>query len=289
MLRCLAAAPVILLALCSGLLAVEPQKLAEALTFYADFEGTGDAAFAKGDKQLYTSPTVESRQPKPGLHAAGAALVPGGKFGGALKFGQKAPEAVMFQAAENMPYQKSDWNGTVSLWLSLDPDKDLEPGYADPLQITERGWNDGSFFVDFTKDDTPRHFRLGAFADRKVWDPKEADWETVPVAERPMVELANPIFGRGRWTHVAFTFESFNTGQPNGAATLYIDGQPQGTLAGRKQTYTWDPAKSAIMLGLSYVGLIDDLAIFDRALTGEEIKTLYELPEGAAGLHRPSR
>ncbi len=282
--RCLA--PCLLLLISGAPLAAEAPKLAESLTFHAGFDGATDAAFAKGDKRLYTSPTVENRQPKPGLQAAGAALVRGGKFGGALKFGQKAPEAVMYQAAENMPYQKGDWNGTVSLWLSLDPDQDLEPGFADPIQITERGWNDGAFFVDFTKDDTPRHFRLGAFADRKVWDPQERDWDSLPVSERPMVELANPIFGRDRWTHVAFTFENFNSGGDDGVATLYIDGQPRGSLQGRRQTFTWDPAKAAIMLGLSYVGLMDDLAIFDRALTAEEIKQLYSLPQGVSSLHK---
>jgi hypothetical protein len=84
---------------------------------------------------------------------------------------------------------------------------------------------------------------------------------------------------------VAFTFENFNSGGEDGVATLYIDGQPQGSLRGRRQTFTWDPAKSAIMLGLSYVGLMDDLAIFDRALTAEEIKQLYALPQGVAALH----
>jgi hypothetical protein len=281
--RCLTVA-LLWLTCCSVVTAAEPQKLTEALTFHAGFEGSGNADFARGDKYVYTSPTVENRQPKAGLHADGVELTQAGKFGGALRFRKKVPEAVMFQAADNMPYRKENWNGTVSLWLSLDPDQDLEPGYADPIQITERGWNDGAFFVDFTKDDTPRHFRLGAFADRKVWDPTERDWETVAVAERPMAEIAEKVFGRGRWTHVAFTFENFNSGNDNGVATLYIDGQPRGSVTGRKQTFTWDPAKSAIMLGLSYVGLIDDLAIFDRALTADEIQSLHELPQGVRSL-----
>src|SRR4030095_14698879 len=99
------------------------------------------------------------------------------------------------------------------LWLSLDPEKDLEPGYCDPIHVTERGWNDGAIFADFTKDDTPRHFRLGAFADRKVWDPRERDWNAVPVPERPMVEVAKPPFARGQWTHVVLTWAGFNSGK----------------------------------------------------------------------------
>ena len=75
-----------------------------------------------------------------------------------------------------------DWSGTVSFWLRLDPDKDLEPGYADPIQITDKKWDDASFFVDFTKDDKPRHFRLGIYSDLKVWNPKGLNFDTMPTA-----------------------------------------------------------------------------------------------------------
>ena len=95
-----------------------------------------------------------------------------GRHGDALWFRKKSSSAVFFRAAENMPYRKSDWSGTISFWLSLDPDKDLEPGYTDPLQITERAWNDAAIWVDFSDKD-PRHLRLGAFADLKVWNPSE--------------------------------------------------------------------------------------------------------------------
>ena len=32
-------------------------------------------------------------------------------------------------------YNDRNWSATVSVWLRLDPDKDLEPGYCDPVQI----------------------------------------------------------------------------------------------------------------------------------------------------------
>ena len=38
------------------------------------------------------------------------------------------------------------------------------------------------------------------------------------------------------------------------------------------------------MLGLGYVGLFDELALFDRTLTAEEIREVFELKEGIAGL-----
>jgi hypothetical protein len=50
--------------------------------------------------------------------------------------------------------------------------------------------------------------------------------------------------------------------------------------------FTIDPEKMTIRLGVNCVGLFDDLAIFNRALTGAEIQTLTGLPAGISALHR---
>ncbi|MFM7158857.1 MAG: hypothetical protein ACKO3P_00625, partial [Planctomycetaceae bacterium] len=55
--------------------------------------------------------------------------------------------------------------------------------------------------------------------------------------------------------------------------------KPQGTLPGR-QTLGWNPPKTAIMLALSYIGDLDELALFDRDLTASEVRELFELPQG---------
>ena len=57
-------------------------------------------------------------------------------------------------------------------------------------------------------------------------------------------------------------------------ARLYLDGEPRGALSPRQQTFTWDPQQTLIALGLSYIGLIDEIATFDRVLTEAEIRTL---------------
>jgi hypothetical protein len=261
--------------------------LREALTLYASFDGTADASFARGDPKIYWAPSMQHpRLGTPGLPKGDVVtLAPGqGRFGSALRFHKKVPQMVFFQADKNVAYRTNEWRGTVSFWLRLNPDEDLEPGYCDPVQITPRERNDAAFFVDFTKDDKPRHFRLGAFADRQIWDPTKRDWEKVPSHERPMVTVTKPPFSRDRWTHVVFTFSNFNTGRKDGESRLYLNGQLQGTLTGREQTFTWDPAKSLVMIGLSYVGLFDDLAIFNRALTDEDIQILFHLRGGAGAL-----
>ena len=53
---------------------------------------------------------------------------------------------------------------------------------------------------------------------------------------------------------------------------LYLDGEPRGDLSGRQQTFTWDLQQTLIALGLNYVGLIDEIATFDRVLTAAEVR-----------------
>jgi hypothetical protein len=251
--------------------------LRKALTFHASFDSGTEADFALGEKGLFHAPSMSKRgEAKPGLPEFGEVVVATGegKYGNALRFKKKKSPVVFFEAAKNFPYTTSNWNGTVSFWLSLDPETELEPGYTDPIQITPRAWNDAAFFVEFGKDEKPRHFRLGTYADFKVWNPENRDWNTIPWAEKPLVSVDRPPFARGRWTHVVFTFQSFNTGKPNGVPVLYLDGLEQGRLSRRVQTFTWDPDKTAIMLGLSYIGLWDELSVFNRALSAEEVKHL---------------
>ena len=189
---------------------------------------------------------------------------------------------VFFSADRNVAYRDRDWSGTVSFWLKVSPSDDLEPGYCDPIQITPRDWNDAAFFVEFEKKKDSIPFRLGAYADFKVWNPRNRDWNTIPAEEKPLLTIERPPFTGERWTHVAFTFSNFNTGRPDGVATLYLNGERQGEVSSRQQTFTWDPSKALVMLGLSYVGFWDELAIFNRALTPSEIGLLHRLDRGLA-------
>lgn len=258
--------------------------LQKSLTFYASFDKGLDADFAKGDRRLYSAPTLNDRKSgRPSVAANDAvSLAPdAGRFGGALRFHRQTPAVVYYQVDQNLPYSKSSWSGTISFWLKLDPDKDLPPGYCDPLFVTPRTFNDGALWVDFS-DKAPRQFRHGAFPDRKVWDPKLRDFDQTPEAERPLVTAKKPPFSRDSWTHVAITFDNFNTGKPDGSSTLYLNGDPAGRISPRTQTFTWEPNQSTAVLGINYVGLFDELAFFNRALHPAEVKALYESPERLA-------
>jgi hypothetical protein len=261
------------------------KPLRESLLFHASFDGQADADLAQGDPRIHTSLTPERDNPQPGITTDTVALAEGaGRYGDALRFERHdGPRAILFRDGRNMGYRPRDWNGTVSFWLRLDPDRDLAPGFCDPVQITERAWNDAAFFVDFTKDDSPRHFRLGVFSDLSFWNPKGVPWEEVPVEDRPLAIVEQTPFGSDRWTHVAFTFRGINADE-DAVARLYLDGRLHGSVAPRRQVFTWDESEARILLGLAYVGLMDDLAVFNRELSGEEIQTILELDRGIRDL-----
>ena len=147
--------------------------------------------------------------------------------------------------------------------------------------IRDRKWNDASLFIDFTKDDSPRHFRFGVFSNIKHWNPKNTPWEKVPESDRPLVTHKKPAFDAGRWTHVALTLNNVNSGKDDGAAEMFLDGKSVGKYQ-QNLRLTWEPERVAIMLGIQYIGDIDDMAVFDSVLTAEQIKEISssELPLG---------
>jgi hypothetical protein len=272
---------------CVGSNAAEtkPASLKQSLVLHASFDRGLDADFAAGDKTLYHAPTGNRQQPQPGLPEGQVALAKGeGRFGDGLRFNKKGKAVVFFKGDKNFGYNTNNWSATCSFWLRLDPDKDLEPGYCDPLQFVAQAWNEGNMFVEFSKDHTPRHFRYAIRAQLQYWNPKNLGWEAIPDAERPMVAMHKPPFTRERWTHVCFAFGNIYSGKKDGWGKLWLDGKLQGEMNGWQNTFNWEADKSAITIGLAYIGLFDDLAIFNRPLTDAEVKAIFEAKGGVTAL-----
>jgi hypothetical protein len=276
--------PLALLVVAPVTMAAKDDDLAKALTFHASFDRGYDADFALGDRRLYTASSYENRSDaRPGIGSPDVSIAPGkGRFGDALHFKKKNTKAIYYQAEKNVAYKNENWNGTVSYWLSLDPDKELEPGYCDPLQVTDEDYNDAAVWTDFTKDDSPRHFRLGVFGDLKVWNPKNLEPDQNPDFLQRLVVVKKPPFASGQWTHVAITFSRL--GSSSGLAKLYLNGHLQGTAQGIREPFTWDVARAAIRLGVNYVGLYDEVALFNRPLSDAEIQKLYQLKNGVGSI-----
>lgn len=260
--------------------------LKAALTLYASFDNGVEADFALGDKNLYTVFNRRKRdsiQLKLGLHKEAVKLESSqGLFGGALSFTDKTKGSICYISKDNISYSKTDWNGAISFWLSLDPNKDLKPGYCDPIQITDVSYNDAAIWVDFTKT-TPRDFRLGVIGDRDYWNPTpEGPDNENPIFIEQLPVVKNPAFETGKWTHVLINFSSLNT--DNGKADLYVNGTLVGSRTEIKDPFTWELDKSNIYLGLSYIGLYDELSIYNKTLSEKEITALYNLENGVKAL-----
>lgn len=271
----------------SSLAAPANDALRESLTLCASFDQGVNADYARGDAQLHGSMgRGKAHVVAPGLPATNTIRIAkgAGKFDDALQFTRKTEALVFYKGPKNVDYRETNWSGTISFWLKLDPEKDLEPGYCDPLQLTAGNWANGVFFAEFSKDETPRHFRFAMRPLERIYNPKNLGWEAIPAAERPMVQIEKPPFSREQWTHVVFTWENANTGSKNGIGRLYLNGAPSGEFKDWDLTVKWNPEQMVLNLGAAYVGLFDDLAIFDRALSASEVKMVNAAPKGVRTL-----
>ena len=253
----------------------------DALTHHASFDATFDADFSRGDRTLHYAGGAKGAPAGPGESIK---LAPGaGRFGGALHVSKKNPVRPYYTATGILDYKTANWSGAVSVWLKLTPDEDLEPGYCDPVQIVGGDTKKGFIFLEWSKDEKPREFRYAIRPLLELWNPQNKDWAKLTDAERPAVNLKSAPFSRTKWTHVVFTYDRINAGKA-GVGKLYFDGKLQGTIKDWDLTLGWDAAKVQLVLAAAYVGHMDDLAVFNRALTDREVELLHGLPKGVAGL-----
>jgi len=262
--------------------------LSAALTFHASFDHGPDADFALGDKHVYSA-TVQDGQRvvalTPGLGDPPLAIVQGqGKFGAALAFTQDNSHVVVYKAERNVAYDPEAFRGSLSLWMRLDP-AEIPGQYSDPVQLTDKQFSDSCIWIDFTKNDTPSDFRLGVFGNQSEWDVSGQIAQSREFYYR-LAKVAEPPFAKSQWTHVVVTWDGINSTQ-SGRARLYFNAGYYGATGVIRERFTWDVANTGIRLGMGhFVGLMDDIAVFNRALSPEEIRALYGLERGVAELHQ---
>ena len=258
-------------------------ELKESLTLFASFDESADADLAKGDAKIYTAADLSRATLQTGIQTDKVSLSPKGRWGRSLAFSDNTKQVILFKGKGNLPYRDDGFDMTISFWMSVDPENGLKPGYVDPLQITDKKWNDAAIWVDFSKDDKPRHFRLGVLSDLKHWNPGNADWDKMAPEKRPLVTVTKTPFAGDKWTHVAITLDNINAGDTSGRAVLYLDGKSQGEIKGNLK-YSWDMEKVAAMLGIAFIGQIDEFAIFSTALSADDVNKLMNHDGGIGKL-----
>jgi hypothetical protein len=256
--------------------------LTRALTLHASFDKGLEADFARGDKTCYIQQAKDLVVAAPTDEVV---LEPAaGRFGGALHFTKKNNFRPVYKDGGVLGYNDKQWNTSVSVWLRLSPDEDLEPGYCDPVQIVGDDGKKGFIFLEWSKDETPRFFRYAIRPLFHIWNPDNVQWADIPFNKRPMVQVERAPFSRETWTHVVFTLENVNDKSKPQVGRLLMNGKLQGTIENWDLTFGWDPARVLLVLGAAYVGHLDDLAVFSKALTDTEVRQLYGLRQGAREL-----
>jgi len=249
------------------------KPLKDHILFYSSFDAKATADISNGDGSIYTAESYkEAAKAEKGLHDSNVVIARGkGISGDAIHFKEAKTSAVFYKAFKNVGYNSTSWSGTISFWLRLDPNKELPPHYCDPLVVTDAQWNDAALWVDFT-DHNPRQFRYGVMGDKTAWnandDALDEDWikRTVVVNPAP--------FQSETWTHVALVFSEVNT-KTESEFKLYLNGDFQGVVKNINDPFTWKAEKGKIMLGLGYIGFMDELSVFDKALEANEVKSVY--------------
>jgi hypothetical protein len=259
--------------------------LRKAVTFYASFDeslkpdvGFGPIMTRFGDPKDPTRFIFEK-----GYNENIYKIAKGkGVAGGCLEATDVLPNRGRFfyPVKGNLAYKKGGWGGAMSMWINMDPAA-LKLQFCDPVQITQKGANNGGIWFDFN-DAKPRDLRMGVFpaVPEGKTGAKESD------ADAPMVRVPKVGFKSGDWHHIVLSWSNFDTGKKDALATLYIDGKKMGDVKDRAIAMDWDIEKAGIYTAVGYTGLLDEMACFNRALTADEVTALYKTPGLLAGLRK---
>jgi hypothetical protein len=261
--------------------------LRKAATFYASFDeevrgNAGGGELTPGTRFNHATQPGQFVFEK-GIDRKVFRISKAGVAGGALEATDVLPRngRIYFPAKGNIAYRPGGWGGAVSMWLNTDPNKLLKTKFCDPIQITQKGAGNGGLWVDFN-DARPRDLRHGAFpAVPEGGKPIPED-----ASNAPLVKVKAIDWEAGAWHHVVLTWQNFDTGKPNAVSTLYIDGKQIGQIKDRPLAMDWDLEKTGIYFAVGYIGLLDELAVFGRPLTDDEVRSLHQRPDLLTPLKR---
>lgn len=264
------------------------ETLRKAVSFYASFDDEVKGDFGGGQLRFdtrYNHPTekgkfvVEKGFPKKAFRIAKSK----GINGGALEVVDVLPDngRIFVPAKGNLAYKKDGWGGSVSVWCKTNPDTMLKTKFCDPIQITQRGANNGGLWFDFN-DAKPRDLRHGAFP--MIPEGKKGIGEDDPNA--PMVRVPKVGWKADDWHHVVLTWANLDTGKDDAVTSLYIDGKLMGQVKDLAIAMGWEIDKAGVYVAVNYIGLLDELALFNRALTAEEVTALQKKPAIFASLKK---
>lgn len=208
-----------------------------------------------------------------------------GKLRDCLRFAEKTRRVLFYQASPNLPLPKHNWSGSIAFWLKPNMTR-LGPQASYPLQWCDGDWERGGFFLRFPNVSRGR-FQFGVVTAKPEGGNPEAagrlELGQLPAKSSRIVSIEYAPFASDKWTAVAFTFDGVNVDGPGvSTARLYLDGRLVGQISAPLRIEWMHPDQrnveqdAAVFLGINYVGDIDDLRIYNKALMPREIQLLHQ-------------
>lgn len=225
-------------------------SMAASMAFYASYEDGMDGAFARDDRRVYSAPSYEAlAQRGPWYWGEDVQIAyDSGIAGHALSFSGGLDQALFYTAEGNTPWATG---GAISLWV-----RPIEM-VGSPVSVAESE-SRLALSVEFVEESsTIAASVLGGTG-----------------------QAASSLASEGQWKHLVISFSGAGA-----VAQIYVDGEEVTSFAS-DTAVSWEPMGSTIRLGVNYVGLIDELATFDRALTPDEVRLLQRTPNLPASLMR---
>lgn len=286
--RCLSLLLLFALVLPSFADEADEKAIRKAVTFYASFDDEVRGDFGGGQLTFDTRSNDPKEKGKfifdKGFSDKAFRVAKDkGIAGGALEAVDTLPNngRIFVPAKGNIAFKADGWSGSVAMWCKTDPDTMIKSRFCDPVQITQKGAGNGGLWFDFN-DAKPRDLRHGAFP--MIPEGKKGIGEDDPNA--PMVRVPKVGWKKDDWHHVVLTFENLDTGKENAVTSLYIDGKLIGQVKDRAIAMGWEIEKAGIYVAVGYIGLIDEFAVFDRALTAAEVIALQKKPDLLSALKK---
>jgi hypothetical protein len=265
----------------SGAADADEAAIRKAVTLYASFDDAVKMDFGSGDPVPGTR-SVDPDDKKKFLFDKGfdpkyfRIAKDKGIAGSCLEVLDLPPRSarLYFPARDNVAFRKDGgWGGAFSVWINTDPNQSLKTPFCDPVLITQKGLNNGSIWAHFN-DAKPRALQAGTYP--SIPDGQEPVPEEDPRA--PLTRLKNVSFKAGEWHHILLSWDRFNTGKKDGTHTLYIDSKKVGELTAYEVGMDWDIDRTRVYFAVNLIGLLDEMAVFRRPLTAEEVALLHQKP-----------
>lgn len=213
---------------------------------------TGETAWWKLDETSGATATDSSGKNKPATLTGAHTRVPG-QLGHAVKFSGG-------HAATNGPVINTNDSFTATAWVRLDSSTEEQ------TVMGQMGVNQPGFALSYQTSDAPEY-------DQR-WELSMVR-QDIPNQIHETVVMSKDLAKIGEWTHLAAQYD-----KTDGKIRLYVD----GVLASeRDHTVDWN-AQGAFEIGRGRIvadnldGSVDDIHVYQRALTSNEIRALVGVP-----------